>query len=70
MQNATTLRKINNKINHDYTQTTRLFDVEVKQKNRYLIKRATAPATTGEATLVPDNERQSPLRFEPNTMEP
>lgn len=27
----------------------------------YLSKSETAPATTGDATLVPDNERQPPL---------
>lgn len=29
--------------------------------NLYLSKRDTAPATTGDATLVPDKERQPPL---------
>ena len=28
----------------------------------YLTRRVTAPATTGDATLVPDRDRQPPLR--------
>ena len=31
------------------------------QNSNYLIRRVTAPATTGDATLVPDNVRQPPL---------
>lgn len=32
-----------------------------KKQKIYLSKRETAPATTGDATLVPDNERHPPL---------
>lgn len=36
----------------------------------YLAKSATAPATTGEATLVPDKTLQPETKFEPRTDEP
>jgi hypothetical protein len=35
-----------------------------------LAKRAIAPVTTGDATLVPDNTLQPETRFEPRTNEP
>lgn len=35
-----------------------------------LARRVTAPATTGEATLVPDRERQPSFIPEPRTPEP
>ena len=38
--------------------------------NTNLAKRATAPATTGDATLVPDKTLQPDTRFEPRTNEP
>ena len=38
--------------------------------NVYLAKSATAPATTGDATLVPESTLQPETRFEPRTNEP
>lgn len=35
-----------------------------------LANNVTAPATTGDATLVPDKERHPPLIFEPLTPDP
>lgn len=43
-------------------------DWEERETN--LANRATAPDTTGEATLVPDNTLQPETRFEPRTSEP
>lgn len=39
-------------------------------KKSYLANRVTAPATTGEATLVPERVRQLPLMLDPLTAEP
>jgi len=39
-------------------------------KKNYLANRVTAPATTGEATLVPERVRQLPLMLDPLTAEP
>lgn len=36
----------------------------------HLAKSVTAPATTGEATLVPERVRQLPLILDPRTAEP
>ena len=53
---------------HDFTESTYMYQNKIstrKQINKkhkiYLSKRETAPATTGDATLVPDNERHPPL---------
>jgi len=37
-------------------------DYKVVGIEHYLSNRLTAPATTGDATLVPDNERHPPLK--------
>jgi hypothetical protein len=39
-------------------------------KNNYLASRVTAPATTGDATLVPERVLQLPLILDPLTAEP
>lgn len=39
-------------------------------RKNYLANRVTAPATTGEATLVPERVRQLPLMLDPLTAEP
>ncbi len=49
----------------------KIFYVKIKIcKNSNLAKRATAPETTGDATLVPDKTLQPDTRFEPRTSEP
>ena len=61
---------------HDFTESTYMYQNKIstrKQINKkhkiYLSKRETAPATTGDATLVPDNERHPPLIQTENTFQ-
>jgi hypothetical protein len=56
-----------------YRTLNRIFDVYNEQEidgKTNLARRATAPATTGDATLVPDKTLQPDTRFEPLTSEP